>query len=181
MKLCSCVKNVQNIFKIIFNLKYVEHYKMIKNFAPLLHLKNLLTCLEISVQFSHNFSPTIFLHPFSTPSSHLQSHFSINDKIIKFHPLSGFFRLKDCCEACKIGLVIGSTNQQCLNDNSLFGSPWDDIIEDCCTDIREAEDGEGSNETEESESLLHDFHSSIRGIFSSYFLLPHRKHLPKNR
>jgi hypothetical protein len=57
---------------------------------------------------------------------------------------------KDCCEACKIGLVIGSTSQQCSTDNPLFGSPWDDIIEDCCTDIRESDGDELVPETEES-------------------------------
>lgn len=53
---------------------------------------------------------------------------------------------QDCCEACKIGLVIGSTSQQCSTDGFSFGSPWDDIIEDCCSDIR---DGDG-DEVEES-------------------------------
>mgnify|MGYP003476958888 FL=1 len=60
--------------------------------------------------------------------------------------------------------MIGSTNQQCSSETSLFGSPWDDIIEDCCTDIREADGDEASNEHTESKTLeySHDFHSSLR-------------------
>ena len=42
---------------------------------------------------------------------------------------------QDCCEACKIGLVIGSSGQQCSTDNFSLGSPWDDVIENCCADI----------------------------------------------
>lgn len=60
-----------------------------------------------------------------------------------------------------------------MNDNSLFGSPWDDIIEDCCADIRGAEDDEGSNENEESESrafiILRGFLTSSLSIFQKIF------------
>lgn len=60
--------------------------------------------------------------------------------------------------------MIGSSNHNCTTETSLFGSPWDDIIEDCCTDIREADGDEGSNENTESKTLeySHDFHSSLR-------------------
>jgi hypothetical protein len=43
--------------------------------------------------------------------------------------------------------VIGSTSQQCSTDGFSFGSPWDDIIEDCCADIREGEADESSEES----------------------------------
>jgi fibulin 1/2 len=46
-------------------------------------------------------------------------------------------------------LVIGSTSQQCSTEGFAFGSPWDDIIEDCCTDIRE---GEAEDNSEESKT-----------------------------
>ncbi|CRL08285.1 CLUMA_CG020931, isoform A [Clunio marinus] len=57
---------------------------------------------------------------------------------------------KDCCEACKIGLVIGSTSPQCSTDGFSFGSPWDDIIEDCCSDIR---DGDGEEILDDSKKF----------------------------
>lgn len=59
---------------------------------------------------------------------------------------------QDCCEACKIGLVIGSTSQQCSTDGFSFGSPWDDIIEDCCSDIR---DGDGGEDVSEESKWFH--------------------------
>jgi fibulin 1/2 len=59
---------------------------------------------------------------------------------------------KDCCEACKIGLVIGSSFQQCSLQGYSFGSPWDDITEDCCTDIlEETNPDNGDSETSNAE------------------------------
>lgn len=40
---------------------------------------------------------------------------------------------KDCCEACKIGLIVGSTMDKCSLGNFEFGSPWDESYEQCCT------------------------------------------------
>ncbi|XP_035894268.1 fibulin-1 isoform X2 [Anopheles stephensi] len=38
----------------------------------------------------------------------------------------------DCCEACKIGLVVGSSANKCSVEPFAFGSPWDEIYDDCC-------------------------------------------------
>lgn len=51
-------------------------------------------------------------------------------------------------------MVIGSTSQQCSTDGFSFGSPWDDIIEDCCTDIREADDNQDNPEESETFCLM---------------------------
>ncbi|XP_052902971.1 latent-transforming growth factor beta-binding protein 4 [Anopheles moucheti] len=42
----------------------------------------------------------------------------------------------DCCEACKIGLVVGSSANKCSVEPFTFGSPWDEIYDDCCNDIK---------------------------------------------
>uniref|UniRef100_A0A182N3D6 EGF-like domain-containing protein n=1 Tax=Anopheles dirus TaxID=7168 RepID=A0A182N3D6_9DIPT len=42
----------------------------------------------------------------------------------------------DCCEACKIGLVVGSSANKCSVEPFAFGSPWDEIYEACCNDIK---------------------------------------------
>ncbi|XP_058053423.1 fibulin-1 [Anopheles bellator] len=42
----------------------------------------------------------------------------------------------DCCEACKIGLVVGSSGNKCSVDPFAFGSPWDEIYDGCCNDIK---------------------------------------------
>jgi hypothetical protein len=49
-------------------------------------------------------------------------------------------------------LVIGSTSQQCTTEGFAFGAPWDDIIEDCCTDIREGEDDETTDDNSKQKS-----------------------------
>uniref|UniRef100_A0A182JMQ3 EGF-like domain-containing protein n=1 Tax=Anopheles atroparvus TaxID=41427 RepID=A0A182JMQ3_ANOAO len=42
----------------------------------------------------------------------------------------------DCCEACKIGLVVGSSANKCSVEPFAFGSPWDEIYDGCCNDIK---------------------------------------------
>ncbi|XP_058117872.1 fibulin-1-like [Anopheles coustani] len=42
----------------------------------------------------------------------------------------------DCCEACKIGLVVGSSANKCSVEPFSFGSPWDEIYDACCNDIK---------------------------------------------
>uniref|UniRef100_A0A8W7JRU8 EGF-like domain-containing protein n=1 Tax=Anopheles albimanus TaxID=7167 RepID=A0A8W7JRU8_ANOAL len=42
----------------------------------------------------------------------------------------------DCCEACKIGLVVGSSGNKCSVEPFAFGSPWDEIYDGCCNDIK---------------------------------------------
>uniref|UniRef100_A0A182P2M6 EGF-like domain-containing protein n=1 Tax=Anopheles epiroticus TaxID=199890 RepID=A0A182P2M6_9DIPT len=44
--------------------------------------------------------------------------------------------LQDCCEACKIGLVVGSSANKCSVEPFSFGAPWDDIYDVCCNDIK---------------------------------------------
>jgi fibulin 1/2 len=75
-------------------------------------------------------------------------------------------KYQDCCEACKIGLVIGSTSNSCSTENSLFGSPWDDIIEDCCTDIREADSEDDPNEINESKHIIFINFNYLNNFFS---------------
>lgn len=72
---------------------------------------------------------------------------------------------KDCCEACKIGLVIGSTSPQCSTDAFSFGSPWDDIIEDCCSDIRDGDSDPESTETESKYTTVFKFATLIHLFF----------------
>ncbi|XP_038110721.1 fibulin-1 isoform X3 [Culex quinquefasciatus] len=43
----------------------------------------------------------------------------------------------DCCEACKIGLVVGSSSSKCSVDPFAFGSPWDEVYDGCCKDIKQ--------------------------------------------
>nr|XP_040234609.2 fibulin-1 isoform X2 [Anopheles coluzzii] len=45
----------------------------------------------------------------------------------------------DCCEACKIGLVVGSSANKCSVEPFAFGSPWDEIYDACCNDIKKEE------------------------------------------
>lgn len=65
-------------------------------------------------------------------------------------------------------MVIGSTTNSCSTENSLFGSPWDDIIEDCCTDIREADSEDEPNESTESKDIIL---IKFRYFFSMTFFL----------
>lgn len=41
---------------------------------------------------------------------------------------------KDCCEACKIGLLMSTTLNQC-GMNFTFGSPWDEVSRACCDEL----------------------------------------------
>lgn len=42
---------------------------------------------------------------------------------------------KDCCEACKFGLVMSSTVNQCGLKSFAFGSPWDEVYRTCCDEL----------------------------------------------
>lgn len=42
---------------------------------------------------------------------------------------------KDCCEACKIGLVMSTTVNQCGMKTFTFGSPWDEVSRTCCNEL----------------------------------------------
>ncbi|GAB0091034.1 fibulin-1 [Sergentomyia squamirostris] len=42
---------------------------------------------------------------------------------------------RDCCEACKIGLLTASITPECVVRSSFsFGSPWDEVYEACCNE-----------------------------------------------
>ncbi|XP_065089708.1 fibulin-1 isoform X2 [Ochlerotatus camptorhynchus] len=56
----------------------------------------------------------------------------------------------DCCEACKIGLVVGSSSNKCSVEPFAFGSPWDDVYDGCCKDIKQGDDTFILNEEDEN-------------------------------
>ncbi|XP_062564121.1 fibulin-2 isoform X2 [Armigeres subalbatus] len=56
----------------------------------------------------------------------------------------------DCCEACKIGLVVASTSSKCSVEPFAFGSPWDEVYDGCCKDIKQGEDTFILNEEDEN-------------------------------
>ncbi|XP_021709534.1 fibulin-2 isoform X2 [Aedes aegypti] len=56
----------------------------------------------------------------------------------------------DCCEACKIGLVVGSSSSKCSVEPFAFGSPWDEVYEGCCKDIKQGDDTFILNEEDEN-------------------------------
>lgn len=96
----------------------------------------------------------------------MKSKFINTNNIVFLHSM----QIKDCCEACKIGLVIGSTSPQCSTDAFSFGSPWDDIIEDCCSDIRDGDSEPESTETE-SKYTIHCINCfSICQLVCAFFL-----------
>lgn len=67
-------------------------------------------------------------------------------------------------------------------ENSLFGSPWDDIIEDCCTDIRDADNEEVTSENGESKHAWIDLIYLVRKFVCALILFhPNRGYLPTNR
>lgn len=47
----------------------------------------------------------------------------------------GEFR-KDCCEACKLGLISGSMGTACVFQNFEFGPPWDEAYHVCCMEAQ---------------------------------------------
>lgn len=57
---------------------------------------------------------------------------------------NGFY--KNCCEACKVGLILGSMPHDCP-EIILYGGPFDDSFKFCCKQTKEAEftiaEGEG--------------------------------------
>ncbi|XP_022257963.1 fibulin-1-like, partial [Limulus polyphemus] len=40
---------------------------------------------------------------------------------------------KDCCDGCKIGLIVAGMNMPCLLSNFPFQSPWHEAYIDCCS------------------------------------------------
>lgn len=57
--------------------------------------------------------------------------------------------IKNCCESCKVGLLVASTTNRCTLDPFYFGAPWDEVYTNCCNEIK------GDDEfilTEEDES-----------------------------
>lgn len=40
-----------------------------------------------------------------------------------------------CCEACKIGLVIGATNAECALNTIEYGAPFDESYMFCCQEM----------------------------------------------
>ncbi|KXJ70373.1 hypothetical protein RP20_CCG023913 [Aedes albopictus] len=56
----------------------------------------------------------------------------------------------DCCEACKIGLVVGSSSSKCSVEPFAFGSPWDEVYDGCCRDIKQGDDTFILNEEDEN-------------------------------
>lgn len=59
---------------------------------------------------------------------------------------------KDCCEACKIGLVMSTTVNQCSMKSFTFGSPWDEVSRTCCEEVADPSSFE-LDENDESEWL----------------------------
>ncbi|XP_055626576.1 fibulin-1 isoform X3 [Toxorhynchites rutilus septentrionalis] len=60
----------------------------------------------------------------------------------------------DCCEACKIGLVVGSSSSKCSVEPFAFGSPWDEVYDGCCKDIKQGDDTFILNEEDETKSWV---------------------------
>jgi fibulin 1/2 len=52
---------------------------------------------------------------------------------------SGSEFFTDCCEACKIGLVVGISFNKCSMEPFAFGTPWDEVYESCCMEIKRAD------------------------------------------
>lgn len=57
---------------------------------------------------------------------------------------------KDCCEACKVGLVMSSMVNQCGLKSFAFGSPWDEVSRTCCDESFDSSSFE-LDENDESE------------------------------
>lgn len=47
---------------------------------------------------------------------------------------------KNCCEACKIGLYLGTTQEACKLEHFVYGKPFDDSLEYCCNDVKSGEE-----------------------------------------
>ena len=45
---------------------------------------------------------------------------------------------KNCCEACKVGLVLGTMQEEC-SMGVLFGTPFDDSYNYCCNEMKSAD------------------------------------------
>lgn len=68
-----------------------------------------------------------------------------------------------CCEACKIGLVVGASDGVCSLDPFTYGTPFDDSYNYCCTEQKTV----GVfylNEGEESKSGLGSKAEAIRFV-----------------
>lgn len=47
---------------------------------------------------------------------------------------------KDCCEACKVGLIVGASTNRCSLDPFYFGQPWDEAYMNCCNEFKADDD-----------------------------------------
>lgn len=47
---------------------------------------------------------------------------------------------KNCCESCKIGLYLGTTNESCTLKHFIYGKPFDESLEYCCSDVKSGEE-----------------------------------------
>ncbi|XP_021709536.1 fibrillin-1 isoform X4 [Aedes aegypti] len=89
----------------------------------------------------------------------------------------------DCCEACKIGLVVGSSSSKCSVEPFAFGSPWDEVYEGCCKDIKQGDDTFILNEEDENIDECEDQAACDEGfvcvnIKGSYDCIPFAKNYP---
>lgn len=46
---------------------------------------------------------------------------------------------KNCCEACKIGLILGAMQESCTMELQ-YGSPFDDSFNYCCNEMKSTDD-----------------------------------------
>lgn len=60
---------------------------------------------------------------------------------------------KNCCEACKVGLVLGAMQEEC-SMGVLYGIPFDDSFNYCCNEIKTTDTFVlGENESESNGKL----------------------------
>uniref|UniRef100_A0A336K111 CSON005259 protein n=1 Tax=Culicoides sonorensis TaxID=179676 RepID=A0A336K111_CULSO len=63
---------------------------------------------------------------------------------------------KNCCESCKVGLLVGSTSNRCILDPFYFGVPWDEVYLNCCNEIK-GDDNEFILTEEDEKNLCQKF------------------------
>lgn len=59
--------------------------------------------------------------------SGVDCHTAGNETATEFH--------KTCCEACKVGLIIGAMTEECSTE-VLYGIPFDDSFNYCCNEMK---------------------------------------------
>lgn len=60
--------------------------------------------------------------------------------------------LQDCCEACKVGLIVGASLSRCSLEPFGFGQPWDESYFSCCYELK-ADDAFVLTEEDESKEI----------------------------